>query len=139
MGWSGVYGGSAARLGKRSSRGRSGRWFEQGLRNLLQHPATLSAFQYLPSLSIYNEFTDLHLPSFSWCGKPHGHEPSDPFANLQDGFINTEILPTIEHQAHIRSLLGNIGRDIETGVNLDFYVHAGVSGQCYSPYMRCHN
>jgi hypothetical protein len=58
---------------------------------------------------------------------------------LEDWFINTEILPTIEHQAHIRSLLGNIGQDIETSVNLDFYVYACVNGQCYSPYMRCHN
>jgi hypothetical protein len=137
--WSGVYGKSAARLGKRRSRGRRERWCEQGLRNLLQHPATLSAFQYLSSLRIYNEFTDLRLPSLSWCGKPHGDEPGDPFSNLQDWFIHTEILPTIEHQAHIRSLLGNIGRDIETGVNLDFYVHTGISGQGYASYMRCHN
>lgn len=130
---------AAAQLGKRSSRGRSGGWCEQGLRKLLQHPATLSAFQHLPSLGIYKEFPDLRLPSFAWRGKPHGHEPSDLCPHLEDGFINTEILPTIEHQAHVRSLLGNIGRDIETGVDPDFYVHVYVSWQYYSPHMRCHN
>jgi hypothetical protein len=67
------------------------------MRNLLQRSATLSAFQYLPSLRIYNEFTDLRLPSFSECDKPHGHEPNDLFPNLENWFINTEILPTIEH------------------------------------------
>ena len=139
MGSSGGYGESVARLGKRSSRRSRGGWCEQSLRHLVQHPATLSAFQYLPSLSICNEFTDLRLPSFAWRGKPHWHEPSNPFPNLEDWFINTEILPAIEYQAHIRSLLGNIGGDIETSVNLDFYVHAGVSWQCYSPDMRCHN
>ena len=96
MGWSGVYGESAARLDKRSSRGSRGGWGEQGLRNLLQHPATLSAFQYLPRLGIYHEFSDLRLPSFSGRGKPHWHEPSDLCPQLEDGFLNTEILPTIE-------------------------------------------
>ena len=149
MGWSVVYGKSAARLGKRSSRGKGfalrrrrrarRRRCEQGLRNLLEYPATLSAFQYLPSLRIDNEFTDLRLPSCAWRGKPHWHEPSNPFPHLEDWFINREILPTIEHQTHIRSLLGNIGRNIETRVNLDFYVYAGVSWQCYSPNLRCHN
>jgi hypothetical protein len=33
---------------------------------------------------------------------------------LQDRLIDTETLPTVEHQAHVRFLLGNIGRDIET-------------------------
>ena len=49
-----------------------------------------------------------------------GTSPGDAFPNLQDGLINTETLSTIEHQAHVRFLLGNIGRDIETGVNLEF-------------------
>jgi hypothetical protein len=56
-------------------------------------------------------------------GEPYWDEPKDALPDLENRFLYTKTLPTMERETYVGLLSSNVGRNVQAGVDFDFYFH----------------
>lgn len=110
---------------------------EKSIGYLLQDSAPFTAVEHLARLGIHNKLPNLGLaPCLRW-REPHRHQPDDSLRDLEDRVVDAEALSTMERQAHIGFLLGDVGRDMQTGTDCDVDFYFRTSRNHGSAEMHC--